>query len=112
MSKKMSDEDVLARLQEMLGGRSAKEAASDPGGNGGSGNAGGSAPSDDHDDRDGATGAQESSARTDNVVAQAEAPADDDFEDASERRDAKFVAFLQQCENELNAPAGQPARAL
>ena len=98
MSKKQSDADVLAKLQEMLGGRGVKDASfSSDDGNGGGGD-GGNPPAPDSP-QDGDTAVEEA------CVVSAPEPEKADEWDAgveTDQRDAQFVAFLQQCENELN----------
>ena len=103
MSKKQSDADVLAKLQEMLGGRGVKDASFGPddGGDSGSGS-GGSGPAPDGP-RSGGGEARAEEQRTATAAAPREEADEWDDGAALDVRDPKFVAFLQQCENELNA---------
>lgn len=97
MSKKQSDADVLAKLQEMLGGRGVKDASfsSDDGSGGG--------------DQPAPDGPQQGDGATEEACAAAVPVHEQEEEwDAGaelDPRDAQFVAFLKQCENELNASA-------
>lgn len=115
MSKKQSDDDILAQLQKMLGGRGVKDAVPDSGdGASGSGEGGGAddgSPS-EGPQSDGQADSQEQCATAARDQVAADAQEDEWDDDELEQRDAEFVAFLQQCENELNASGANAPRAL
>ena len=115
MSKKQqSDADILAKLQEMLGGRGVKDVSFGPeggdgseggngpaGGNGSEGGSGGNDPAPDNTPSGGEAAVAQSQAAPAETVRE---EGDESVEEAeSEARDSDFVAFLQRCENELNA---------
>ena len=118
MSKKQSDEDVLAQLREMLGGQRANDAIDNPGDDGGddgsgSGGTGGSDDGQDPSSSSQGQAGEQQQTRAAGAAEQAQSQ-EETWEDADELepRDTKFVAFLQQCENELNALGDKPPRAL